>query len=107
MDGPAEGAEHALGVIARGMRLVDDGFALRLQARQQHGRLDLRAGDLRGILDALQRLPAMDAQRRKAGLGFDRGAHAHQGLDHALHRAPREGRIAVSTLSNACPANNP
>ncbi len=45
LDRDAEGGQHALGVVAARARLADARLALGLQAGEQHGRLDLRAGD--------------------------------------------------------------
>ncbi|KAG0776364.1 hypothetical protein G6F22_012618 [Rhizopus arrhizus] len=86
---------HALGVVAGRVRFGHLGFALRIQAGQQYGRLDLCAGHRRGEVDAVQRLAAMHGQRRRAiALGIDLRTHLRQRAGDAAHRAAGQRFIA-------------
>ncbi len=53
-DRAAEALQHALGVVARDGGLDDGGLALRIESRQQHGGLHLRAGHRHFVADAVQ-----------------------------------------------------
>ena len=92
--GRTERRQHALAVVAGGMRLAHVRLAICVQARQQQRRLHLRAGHRQGVVDAAQRLAATDPQRRAAILGLDHRAHRRQRLDHPPHRPRRQRRIA-------------
>ncbi|MNI43240.1 hypothetical protein D3C73_975640 [compost metagenome] len=91
----AERGQHALGVVTGRVRLGHAGLAMRVQARQQHGGLDLRAGHGRGKVDAVQRLPAMHVQRwRAVCLGVDLRAHLRQRTGDAAHRTAGQRFVA-------------
>ena len=60
--GQPKARKHALGVIAGRMRFAHLGFALRIQAREQHRRLHLRARDR----PTRSRCPATACRRRSA-----------------------------------------
>ena len=91
----AERGQHAFGVVAGRVGFHHAGFALRVQAGQQHGRLDLCAGHRRGEVDAMQRLAAMHLQRRRAVvLGIDPCAHLRQRAGDTAHRAAGQRLIA-------------
>ena len=88
-------AQHALGVVA-GRLLLDHGrLAHGMQACDQHGRLDLRRGDRRRILDGHQIRCAAHGQRQGvATFLLDLEAHLDERLQHAAHRPARQRGVA-------------
>ena len=76
----AELVERALRMIACRHRLEHGRLALGLQAREEHGALDLRARDLGAMGDALQP-GAVDVERRPAIARSDGRAHLGQRLE--------------------------
>ena len=95
LDLHTEGREHALGVVAGRVRFGHRGFAVRVQAGQQDRRLHLGAGHRQRVVDACQRLPAVDVQRRGTVVaGVDPRAHQRQRGGDPAHRPLRQRRVA-------------
>ena len=91
----AEVAQHALGVVARGLRLDDGRGARRVQAGNQHGRLDLRRGDRQPVLDRQQVGAAANGERQRVLAALlDLEPHLHQRLEHAAHGPARQRGVA-------------
>ena len=89
----AKALQHLFGVVARHHRLDDGGDARRVEAGQQHGRLDLRGGHRHAVGD--RRRGARAAQR-------DRHAVAGGGLQHLdAHLAQADRARGPSAASTA------
>ena len=66
-----------------------------MQAGEQHGRLDLRRGDRRRILDGHQVGAAADGERQPVAAALlDLEAHLRQRLEHAAHGPARQRGVA-------------
>jgi hypothetical protein len=75
-------------------RFFDDGGpALRMKPGQQNGTFHLGARYFGSMRNSVQ-TPTVDGERRASVRRVNRRAHAGQGLDHAPHRAPRQGGVA-------------
>jgi hypothetical protein len=81
-------------MVTRGERLDDAGRAGGLQPREQHRALHLRARDIRRVLDGREIRAAAHRERRPSIVGLDRGAHALERDDDALHRPAAQRLVA-------------
>ena len=97
-----EARQHALGVVARALRLLHRHGPIRPEARQEQRRLDLGRGDGRVVGHRLERPRPSHSQRQAvaAVAADDRGAHARQRL------ALRESS-PVRKVQKGCPASTP
>ena len=87
--------EHRFSVVPRRPRLDDAGHAGRVEAREQHRRLDLRRRHGHLVGNGHRRLGADDGDGQAAARSGNKpGPHALQGRHHALHGARRERRVA-------------
>ncbi len=91
-DRGAKSAQRQLGVIACCRGLHNSGRAVGLEAGQKHRALDLRAGHFSGVANAFES-PAVDGQRRLAGVRFDARAHELERRDDTRHRPAGERRV--------------
>ena len=89
-----EMAQHALGVVARRLRLDDRGGAARMQSGDQDGRLDLRRRHRQAVLDRNEVRRAAQGQRQPDGAVQHLDAHPLQRIEHARHRPLRQRGIA-------------
>jgi len=103
IDRPAEGGEHALGVVAGRMRLDHLGHAFGIEPGEQQRRLHLRARHRQFVADAVQAPAAVDDERRQAVPRVDACAHAGERLGDAAHRPARERGIADERAVEALP----
>ena len=106
-DGHTESAKHALGMVPRTRRLEHAGLALRLQAREQQGRLDLCARHFESVLRAFQRAAAANGDRRLAHVGAHVRTHAPQRRRDTLHRPRHQGCIADQDRVEALTGQQP
>ncbi len=91
----AEMAQHAFGVVARGMRLDHRGLARGVEAGQQDGALDLRRGDRQAVFDGHHLVGADDGERHAPAVArLEARAHARQRFDDALHRPAAQRGVA-------------
>ena len=79
--------------------LDDRGRAARVEAGEQHGRLDLRRGDGRAVDDRRGLVGALQGDRAAPalGLGDDLRAHQLQRIEDAPHRPLAQRRVAVES----------
>jgi hypothetical protein len=90
-----EMAQHALGVVAGGLRLDDRGRARCMQPGQQHRRLDLGRGHRGGIFDGEKVGCAADGQGQRLPACFlHLQPHLPQRLEHAAHGPARKRCVA-------------
>ena len=93
--GPAEASEHAFRVVAALCGLLHAGSAIGVQPGEQDRGFHLRAGHRRHVFNAVQGLPAVDHERRRAALrGLDQRTHTAERLGHTAHRPPGERCVA-------------
>ena len=91
----AEMAQHAFGMIARGLRFDHRGLARGVEAGQQDAALHLGRRDRQGVFDRHHFIGADDAQRHAAAVArHEARAHALQRFDHALHRPAAQRAVA-------------
>ena len=102
----AGGLEHQLGVVARRQRLDDRRLAGRVEAREQHARLDLRARHRQLVADPAQ-LAARDHERRRAVVALDARAHLPSGSGDPVDRAAAQRSSPVSSKLPCWPARIP
>ena len=105
----AEDAQHPFRVVARALRLDDRGDAGRVQAGQQHGRLDLGRRRGKPVFDGKERSPTRSrraAAGRRRGTGRRRPSRAAGAAARAIGRRRREAS-PVKKEVNACPAATP
>ena len=101
-----ERRQRALGMIPGRSRLVHDRPPLGLQARENDGAFDLRARDLRGVLNRTK-IGARNSERRMPVLRLDVRPHAREGVDDAPHRSFRQGAVAAHRRAHPVGRQNP
>ena len=99
VEGGTEGAEGVLGVVAGADGLGEAGGAVGLEAGEEDGGLDLRAGDGGVEVDGVERAAddgdrGVTALRSVAAGEVDLCAHGGERLADALHRTEGEGVVA-------------
>ena len=99
----AEAAQHALGVIARERRLDHGRAPSRVEPREQHGGLHLRAGDRQRVVDAAAALRrrAIRTGGRPSSVSIRAPIARSGSATRSIGRCISDSS-PISTLSNAC-----
>ncbi len=92
-DTRAGGRQHALGVVAGRAGLDDRRLAVRVEPCEEHGRLDLGAGDGKRVVDRPERC-AGDRHRQVPVRRLELRTHPAERVGDPSHRAPRERLVA-------------
>jgi hypothetical protein len=103
-DGDSQGIQHALRVVARHERLLDQRRPRGIETGQEQRALDLRARDFERVIERSELRACVerpDLERRsdivralRMRVAADHGAARPKRGDHASHRPLRERRVA-------------
>jgi len=104
----AEIGQHFFGVVAAGLALDHRGPAERVEAGEQHRRLDLRRGDRRAIFDRRRLGRSLEQDRTAAALALFEHlrAHQHQRIENAAHWPFPQRGVAIEPRRDPVAANH-